>query len=426
AIAPRSSGKASTMKFTPRSGRATTVLALLALVLALPASFASGQAQAQPRFSARYFPETGKVITGRFLDYWTANGGLAQQGFPISYEMTEVSDTDGKPYKVQYFERAVFEWHPEKQPPYDVLLSLLGAFSYAQKYPSGAPGQAPNTANAVTFPETGKTLGGRFRQYWERNGGLAQQGFPISDEFNEVSALDGKTYRVQYFERAVFEYHPENRPPHDVLLSQLGTFRYRAKYPLGAPLAQGVPQASPGCASHVTPGTWRGPLTVQLTAGSGGMTLVGNIAGTLESQVACDSTFKASLTVSTYAAEGRAGIARLLTCSAVEQPIADLNGVVTPMADGLHLVVLGGTWRQGATRCSGAVLASPQTQVLTGTPLDPADIKVDRISGDSMSGTAAFAAVPVERFMREQTESIRPGTPLTVTTTSRWEMTRVR
>jgi hypothetical protein len=27
---------------------------------------------------------------------------------------------------VQYFERARFEYHPENQPPYDVLLGLLG------------------------------------------------------------------------------------------------------------------------------------------------------------------------------------------------------------------------------------------------------------------------------------------------------------
>jgi hypothetical protein len=400
------------------------MLAVAVLMLAIPASLASGQAQ--PRFTAHYFPETGRTVVGRFLEYWTANGGLAQQGFPISYEMTEVSDTDGKPYKVQYFERAVFEWHPEKQPPYDVLLSLLGTFSYAQKYPSGASGQAANTVSAVTFPETGMTLGGRFRQYWEQHGGLAQQGFPISNEFNEQSALDGKTYRVQYFERAVFEFHPENRPPNDVLLSQLGTFRYRAKYPSGAPLAQGVPPASPGCASHVTPGTWRGPLTLQVTARGTGLTGLGNIAGTLESQVACDSTFKSVLTVTTYSAEGRAGLARLLTCSAVEQLILDFSGVVTPMADGLHMVVLGGTWRQGATRCTGPAVPSPQTQVLTGTPLDPADIKVERISGDTMSGTADFAAAPSEKFMREQTAKLLPGTQLTVTTTSKWEMTRVR
>jgi hypothetical protein len=46
----------------------------------------------------------------------------------------------------------------------------------------------------------------------------------------EKSPLDGKTYTVQYFERSVFEYHPENQPPYNVLLSQLGTFRYKQMY----------------------------------------------------------------------------------------------------------------------------------------------------------------------------------------------------
>jgi hypothetical protein len=48
--------------------------------------------------------------------------------------MTEISDLDGKPYTVQYFERAVFEMHPENQSPYGVLLSQLGTFRYQEKY----------------------------------------------------------------------------------------------------------------------------------------------------------------------------------------------------------------------------------------------------------------------------------------------------
>ena len=35
--------------------------------------------------------------------------------------------------------------------------------------------------------------------------------------------------------RAVFEYHPENLASINVLLSQLGTFQYKKKYPNGAP-----------------------------------------------------------------------------------------------------------------------------------------------------------------------------------------------
>lgn len=86
-----------------------------------------------------------------------------------------------------------------------------------------------------TFRETGKTVCRRFLQYWQLNGGLAQQGYPLSDEFTEVSELNGRTYLVQYFERAVFEHHPENQPPYDVLLSQLGRTQLNRKYPFGAP-----------------------------------------------------------------------------------------------------------------------------------------------------------------------------------------------
>jgi sugar lactone lactonase YvrE len=206
---------------------------LLAFTLIVPALpiFGAGVTQARAQADSQLFPETGKTVSGKFLDYWKANGGLAQQGYPISEEMQEKSDTDGKTYTVQYFERAVFELHPENQPPYDVLLSLLGVFAYNQKYPNGAPNQVPSDApDKRIFPETGKTVGGEWLDYWNAHGGLAQQGLPISEIFEEKSDLDGKTYAVQYFERAVFELHPENQPPYNILLSQLGTFHYRARY----------------------------------------------------------------------------------------------------------------------------------------------------------------------------------------------------
>ncbi len=208
---------------------AVAMLALLALP-ALPTASSTAQGV------SRTFPETGKTVSNKFLQYWEGHGGLTQQGYPISNEIQERSDTDGKIYTVQYFERAVFELHTENQSPNDVLLSLLGNFLYQQKYSGNAPGQAPsNAAGARIFPATGKHVGGIFLQYWESHGGLAQQGYPISEEFQEVSALDGKTYRVQYFERAVFEYHPEQQPAYQVLLSQLGKFRYQQKYAAGNP-----------------------------------------------------------------------------------------------------------------------------------------------------------------------------------------------
>jgi pimeloyl-ACP methyl ester carboxylesterase len=208
------------------------------LAFSAPARF-QGDPPPIPGPGSRTFPETGQTVTGVFLNYWDTHGGLAQQGFPISPVLNEVSPLDGKTYTVQYFERAVFEYHPEEQPPYNVLLSQLGTFEYRQKYAQGAGSashsdQQPNNSPiSQLFTETGKHVGGKFLDYWQRNGGLAQQGYPISEEFQEKSDLDGKTYTVQYFERAVFEKHPENTPPYDVLLSQLGTFRYKGQYGSG-------------------------------------------------------------------------------------------------------------------------------------------------------------------------------------------------
>ncbi|HKP53074.1 MAG TPA: hypothetical protein VJ183_10510 [Chloroflexia bacterium] len=190
------------------------------------------------------FPETGKSVKGLFLDYWQSHGGLAQQGYAISSVIGEVSDLNHRIYTVQYFERALFEYHPENQPPYNVLLSQLGTFEYRNKYPNGAPGQKPNQDPGTRFfPETGKSLGGGFHYYWVNHGGLMQQGYPVSDEFVEISPLDGKPYTVQYFERAVFEYHPENRgTEYEVLLSHLGRFRYNTKYGQPVPPVTPVPK----------------------------------------------------------------------------------------------------------------------------------------------------------------------------------------
>jgi pimeloyl-ACP methyl ester carboxylesterase len=224
----RNEDLASSQRFVP--GLLTTTLGWLLdhITIATPGRV---RALLVPGPGSQTFPETGKTVQGVFLQYWQAHGGLAQQGFPISDVLTETSDLNGKQYEVQYFERSVFEYHPENQTPYDVLLSQLGTFQYKQKYPNGAASQQPATGQgSVLFPETGKHVGGLFLKYWQAHGGLAQQGFPISEEFQERSDLDGKTYKVQYFERAVFEYHPENQAPYDVLLSQLGTFRYRARY----------------------------------------------------------------------------------------------------------------------------------------------------------------------------------------------------
>jgi hypothetical protein len=118
-----------------------------------------------------------------------------------------------------------------KRISYPVALVVFGMLLGGFLQPSSTQSYAQ--AGCQTFKETGKTVCGRFLEYWQKNGGLAQQGLPLSGEFTEVNDLNGKPYIVQYFERAVFEKHPENAAPFDVLLSQLGTFQFKRKYPGG-------------------------------------------------------------------------------------------------------------------------------------------------------------------------------------------------
>lgn len=72
-----------------------------------------------------YDQATKHNLCGLLLDYWKANGGLAQFGHPLTEVITEKLE-DGKTYEVQYFERTRLELHPENVKPYDIE---LGQFS---------------------------------------------------------------------------------------------------------------------------------------------------------------------------------------------------------------------------------------------------------------------------------------------------------
>ena len=83
-------------------------------------------------------------------------------------------------------------------------------------------------------------VSGRFLQVWSSHGSdqanVYVNGLPLTDQRPEISMTDGKTYDVQWFERARYESHPENSAPFDVLLGLLGLAVHPADPP-AAPLA---------------------------------------------------------------------------------------------------------------------------------------------------------------------------------------------
>jgi polysaccharide biosynthesis protein PslG len=210
-------------------------LIYLALALALGVSILPISRAPRPP-DANYFAETGFTVSGRFLEVWmgthTYQDGVAINGYPISDAHDEVNPADGKTYRVQWFERARFELHPDQAPPNDVQLGLLGkdaVWNTRRDEPPFQPVAQPANAGATLawVPETRHTIRGAFLTFWTRYGGTQQFGYPLSEEFSEINALDHRPYTVQYFERSRFEYHPGLAPEYGgVVLGQLGKEQY--------------------------------------------------------------------------------------------------------------------------------------------------------------------------------------------------------
>ena len=97
------------------------VVLFLTAVLALGAvAFVPSGEQAAA--GERYCPP-GVVYCAEnaFLDFWKANGGLEILGLPVSQPFV-----DDRGLIVQFYERAIMEWHPENEAKYQVLLTRLG------------------------------------------------------------------------------------------------------------------------------------------------------------------------------------------------------------------------------------------------------------------------------------------------------------
>ena len=170
----------------------------------------------------RAFSETGQSVRDPFLGYWERNGGLGIFGLPLSAERGEPG-ADGREYRVQWFERNRFELHPENPPGTQVLLGRLGVEALARRGIDwqSLPKASGSAAGCRFFAETSHTLCPPFRAYWERNGGLAVFGYPISQPF-EQALEGGQQLTVQYFERNRFEDHPAQPAQFRVQLGRLG------------------------------------------------------------------------------------------------------------------------------------------------------------------------------------------------------------
>jgi hypothetical protein len=111
-----------------------------------------------------YFEQTQHLVCDQFLAYWRSHGlnldgrqgfteaeSLALFGLPLTEASVE-TDSQGRSYLTQWYERARFELHPEVGPD-AVLLGLLGRETSASApQPQPAPAPAPPTATCDGVP----------------------------------------------------------------------------------------------------------------------------------------------------------------------------------------------------------------------------------------------------------------------------------
>lgn len=183
---------------------------LIILVCLLSTNWAS--VHAQQAETSKFFSETGHYVKGDFLTFYNSSSNATFiYGYPITEEFIS---KDG--VRIQYFQRARFEYRAELPFGQRVQLTSLGQATFV------STGQLDiNSPSACrTFSEKSPAVCFAFLEFFEKYGGTAQFGYPISGfEYHE-------NVLVQYFEKARLEWQPGKPEGQHVVVSDLGRITF--------------------------------------------------------------------------------------------------------------------------------------------------------------------------------------------------------
>ncbi len=164
------------------------------------------------------FTVTGHTVSGNFLRYFEAMGGVESLGYPITEPFTQ----EGR--QVQYFEYARLEDHPDNPDGPVIKLSTLGE-RLGRRQPPISPSQRPPASERSSryYPQMGHAVNGDFLGYFDQHGGLDRFGFPIA----EPLVVEGKL--VQDFQRARMIWYLARPPGNRVTLEPIGRVYFEAQ-----------------------------------------------------------------------------------------------------------------------------------------------------------------------------------------------------
>jgi hypothetical protein len=227
-------------------GFVALVLSLILTPVGVSVQTVSSSTWSPPR--TVYIPDTGHTIDGVFLDYWRANNGIANYGYPITPEFTQNGIVS------QYYAYARFEYHPNAADGQIVKLGNIGEELRPKALPRNVIASAEANSAAIELAlisrawlpvskkDAGKesdthayveatkhTVSHGFKTWWDVTGGEAFLGNPLTQEY----LLKGTTYQV--FERGQLAWTQEK----GVWLVPLGYTLAQQHQISTAPVAQG-------------------------------------------------------------------------------------------------------------------------------------------------------------------------------------------
>lgn len=155
---------------------------------------------------------TSVCLDPAFESFYEENGGEELLGLPH----TPLFRDEASGHMVQYLDRVRLEYDPAQ--PDVVLIAPLGQWALEGLYDPIAA-DVPATSPSREFA-TGYTVQDQFLTFYEANHGELLFGDPISAQ------LDEGELRVQYFENARLEWHPEAPVGRQIQVGSLGRAHY--------------------------------------------------------------------------------------------------------------------------------------------------------------------------------------------------------
>jgi hypothetical protein len=164
-----------------------------------------------------YFPQTDHSVSGEFLEKFNSVSEPVEVfGYPITEAIVAIGNSPFANRQVQYFQRAIFEYHPENAPGHQVQLVPLGKQIFEKAVVTPYQTLTPNHPACQSFTNSTYQVCYAFLSFFRAKGGEAVLGAPISEMVWENERI------VQYFEYARIEWRPEKAPGHRVVLTNLG------------------------------------------------------------------------------------------------------------------------------------------------------------------------------------------------------------